>query len=87
VVDVFRVHDIVSRNAFGPGSQFGEESVSKASTGLWIWAAYITLASPMLEKNTLAIYWCSGPPDRSKLAKKSSTLTMNHPTTTKDSKP
>jgi hypothetical protein len=37
VVDTFRVHDIISRNAFGPGSQFGEEG----STGLWIWAAYI----------------------------------------------
>ncbi|KAJ9623481.1 hypothetical protein H2203_005741 [Taxawa tesnikishii (nom. ined.)] len=37
VVDTFRVHDIVSRNAFGPGSQYGET----ASTGLWIWAAYI----------------------------------------------
>ncbi|KAI1805373.1 SET domain-containing protein [Daldinia bambusicola] len=41
VVDAFRVHDIVSRNAFGPGSQFGGEGVSNASTGLWIWAAYI----------------------------------------------
>jgi len=41
VVDTFRVHDIVSRNAFGPGSQYGEEGASNASTGLWIWAAYI----------------------------------------------
>ncbi|KAI8959280.1 SET domain-containing protein [Daldinia sp. FL1419] len=41
VVDTFRVHDIVSRNAFGPGSQFGDEGISNASTGLWIWAAYI----------------------------------------------
>ncbi|RKU47094.1 hypothetical protein DL546_001752 [Coniochaeta pulveracea] len=41
VVDTFRVHDIMSRNAFGPGSQFGEEGASNASTGLWIWAAYI----------------------------------------------
>ncbi|KAI1463417.1 SET domain-containing protein [Daldinia caldariorum] len=41
VVDTFRIHDIVSRNAFGPGSQFGDEGVSNASTGLWIWAAYI----------------------------------------------
>ncbi|KAL2021672.1 hypothetical protein VTK56DRAFT_6764 [Thermocarpiscus australiensis] len=42
VVDTFRVHDIVSRNAFGPGSQYGEEEgASNASTGLWIWAAYI----------------------------------------------
>lgn len=41
VVDIFRVHDIMSRNAFGPGSQYGEESASHASTGLWIWAAHI----------------------------------------------
>ncbi|RYO95027.1 hypothetical protein DL766_004368 [Monosporascus sp. MC13-8B] len=41
VVDTFRIHDIVSRNAFGPGSQYGEEGASNASTGLWIWAAYI----------------------------------------------
>ncbi|KAI2480601.1 protein containing SET domain protein [Pyrenophora tritici-repentis] len=41
VVDVFRVHDIMSRNGFGPGSQFGEESARNASTGLWIHAAYI----------------------------------------------
>lgn len=41
VVDTFRVHDIMSRNAFGPGSQYGEEGASNASTGLWICAAYI----------------------------------------------
>ncbi|OTB03195.1 hypothetical protein M426DRAFT_321984 [Hypoxylon sp. CI-4A] len=41
VVDTFRVHDIMSRNAFGPGSQFGEDGARNASTGLWIWAAYI----------------------------------------------
>ena len=41
VIDTFRVHDIVSRNAFGPGSQYGEEGARNASTGLWIWAAYI----------------------------------------------
>ncbi|TDZ21194.1 putative protein lysine methyltransferase SET6 [Colletotrichum orbiculare MAFF 240422] len=41
VVDVFRVHDIVSRNAFGPGGQYGEEGARNASTGLWVWAAYI----------------------------------------------
>jgi tetratricopeptide (TPR) repeat protein len=41
VVDVFRVHDIMSRNAFGPGNQFGEEGARNASTGLWIHAAYI----------------------------------------------
>ncbi|RDW56733.1 hypothetical protein BP6252_13988 [Coleophoma cylindrospora] len=41
IVDTFRIHDIMSRNAFGPGSQYGEEAANKASTGLWIWAAYI----------------------------------------------
>ncbi|UQC86135.1 tetratricopeptide [Colletotrichum lupini] len=41
VVDVFRIHDIVSRNAFGPGGQYGEEGARNASTGLWVWAAYI----------------------------------------------
>jgi tetratricopeptide (TPR) repeat protein len=40
-VDVFRIHDIMSRNAFGPGNQFGEENARNASTGLWIHAAYI----------------------------------------------
>ena len=41
VVDTFRVHDIISRNAFSLGSQHGEESASNASTGLWIRASYI----------------------------------------------
>lgn len=41
VVDVFAVHDIMSRNAFGPGNQFGEEGARNASTGLWVYAAYI----------------------------------------------
>jgi hypothetical protein len=41
IVDTFRVHDIMSRNAFGPGSQFGEDSLRNASTGLWIHAAFI----------------------------------------------
>jgi tetratricopeptide (TPR) repeat protein len=41
VIDVFRIHDIMSRNAFGPGAQFGEEGARNASTGLWIHAAYI----------------------------------------------
>jgi hypothetical protein len=41
VVDVFRVHDIMSRNAFGPGNQFGEDGIRNASTGLWVHAAYI----------------------------------------------
>jgi hypothetical protein len=39
-IDTFRVHDIVSRNAFGPGSQFGDaEGARNASTGLWLRAA------------------------------------------------
>ena len=41
VVDTFQVHDIISRNAFSPGSQFGEEAAEKASTGLWTCASYI----------------------------------------------
>lgn len=42
VIDAFQVHDIVQRNAFGPGPQFGEkEDVSNVSTGLWVRAAYI----------------------------------------------
>lgn len=41
IVDTFRVHDIVSRNAFGLGSQFGEQGAKDASTGLWIWIAYV----------------------------------------------
>ncbi|KAH7066136.1 hypothetical protein BKA63DRAFT_523831 [Paraphoma chrysanthemicola] len=41
IVDVFRVHDIMSRNAFGPGNQFGDEGARNASTGLWLHAAYI----------------------------------------------
>jgi tetratricopeptide (TPR) repeat protein len=40
VVDTFRVHDIVSRNAFGAGNQYGEEDAKRASTGLWVRAAY-----------------------------------------------
>jgi tetratricopeptide (TPR) repeat protein len=39
VVDVFRVHDITSRNAFGLGIQFNEDARS-ASTGLWLYASY-----------------------------------------------
>jgi hypothetical protein len=31
----------MSRNAFGPGNQFGEEGARNASTGLWVHAAYI----------------------------------------------
>lgn len=43
IVDVFRVHDIMSRNAFGLGDQFGDVSQGgmNASTALWIKAAYI----------------------------------------------
>jgi tetratricopeptide (TPR) repeat protein len=41
VIDVFRIHDIMSRNAFGPGNQFGEDGARNASTGLWVHAAYI----------------------------------------------
>ncbi|KAJ0163839.1 hypothetical protein CTA2_2277 [Colletotrichum tanaceti] len=42
VVDVFRVHDIVSRNAFGPGGQYADdEGARNASTGLWVRAAYV----------------------------------------------
>ncbi|KAF2811344.1 tetratricopeptide [Mytilinidion resinicola] len=40
VIDTLRVHDIVSRNGFGLGSQYGEEDASNASTGIWIWTAY-----------------------------------------------
>ncbi|KAF2488701.1 tetratricopeptide [Lophium mytilinum] len=40
VVDTLRVHDIVSRNGFGLGSQYGEDDASNASTGIWIWTAY-----------------------------------------------
>lgn len=41
MVDVFRVHDIMSRNAFHPGNQFGGDDVRSPSTGLWAHAAYI----------------------------------------------
>ena len=49
VVDIFQVHDIVARNAFGPGAvttggNDGTENVRNASTGLWILAAYINHA-------------------------------------------
>lgn len=39
IVDVFRIQDIVSRNAFGPGNQFDAEEGDQTSAGLWIWAA------------------------------------------------
>jgi len=41
VVDVFEVLDIISRNAFGLGHQYGGETTDNASTGLWIRSAYI----------------------------------------------
>ncbi|KAJ4303016.1 hypothetical protein N0V90_001907 [Kalmusia sp. IMI 367209] len=41
IIDTFRIHDIVSRNGFGLGNQYGEEGARKASTGLCTWAAYI----------------------------------------------
>lgn len=41
IVDVFRVHDIMSRNAFHPGNQFGGDNARNPSTGLWVHAAYI----------------------------------------------
>jgi tetratricopeptide (TPR) repeat protein len=45
VIDTFQVHDIVARNAFGPGPvysghYYGGEDVSNASAGLWILASY-----------------------------------------------
>lgn len=41
VVDVFRIHDIVSRNAFSPGEQLAEGNGERASVGLWRRASYI----------------------------------------------
>ncbi|KAK5133836.1 hypothetical protein LTR08_007167 [Meristemomyces frigidus] len=46
VIDTFKVHDIVARNAFGPGPVYSggpraEEDVRNASTGLWIRASYL----------------------------------------------
>lgn len=41
VIDTFQVHDIIQRNAFGPGAQSGDEDVSNASAGLWLRAAYL----------------------------------------------
>lgn len=45
VIDTFQIHDIVARNAFGPGpvysgSNYGEGEVNNASAGLWIMASY-----------------------------------------------
>ena len=49
VVDVFQVHDIVARNAFGPGAvttggNDGTDNVRTASAGLWVFAAYVNHA-------------------------------------------
>ncbi|KAJ4127710.1 hypothetical protein NW768_007982 [Fusarium equiseti] len=41
VIDTFQIHDIIQRNAFGPGQQTEDEDISNASTGLWIRASYI----------------------------------------------
>jgi tetratricopeptide (TPR) repeat protein len=41
VIDTFEIHDIIQRNAFGPGQQTDDEDVSNASTGLWVRASYI----------------------------------------------
>lgn len=43
VIDGFQIHDIVSRNAFGPGETFvsGKQDGRMASTGLWVRSAYI----------------------------------------------
>ncbi|KAM5474468.1 hypothetical protein MauCBS54593_002043 [Microsporum audouinii] len=41
VLDTFQIHDIIQRNAFGPGQQTENEDISNASTGLWVRAAYI----------------------------------------------
>lgn len=41
IVDTFQVHDIVARNAFGPGPAPGaNEDITNASTGLWVQTAY-----------------------------------------------
>lgn len=41
IIDTFQVHDIVCRNAFSPGPQFGEEDIRRAGAGLWIRASYM----------------------------------------------
>lgn len=41
IIDVFQVHDIIQRNAFGLGQQNNDEDISNASTGLWIRASLI----------------------------------------------
>ncbi|KAM0342585.1 hypothetical protein ACHAPU_009440 [Fusarium lateritium] len=41
IIDTFQIHDIIQRNAFGPGQQTEDEDISNASTGLWIRASYI----------------------------------------------
>lgn len=44
LVDVFEVHDIISRNGFGLGSMFGAERAESASTGLWTRTAFVNHA-------------------------------------------
>ncbi|KAH9210388.1 TPR domain-containing protein [Leptodontidium sp. 2 PMI_412] len=43
VIDTFQIHDIVARNAFGPGQASPRRGIdiSSGSAGLWILAAYI----------------------------------------------
>ena len=59
VIDTFQVHDIVARNAFGPGSVYsgrrdGGEDVSNASAGLWIMASYTNhLCIPNAKKESV----------------------------------
>lgn len=59
VVDTFQVHDIVSRNAFGPGSvssrpQHQEEGSSNSSAGLWVLASYANHSCvPNAEKESI----------------------------------
>ncbi|KAF2017267.1 SET domain-containing protein [Aaosphaeria arxii CBS 175.79] len=39
IVDVFRIHDIIARNAFAAGAQYGEENTGNTSVGFWPYAA------------------------------------------------
>lgn len=53
VVDTFQIHDIISRNAFGAGSQYGE-GPTNPSTGLWVRCAYINHScAPNAEKESV----------------------------------
>jgi tetratricopeptide (TPR) repeat protein len=59
LIDTFQVHDIVARNAFGPGPvysgrYYGGEDVSNASAGLWILASYTNHSCiPNAEKESI----------------------------------